>query len=380
MSETLIVIQPTSFCNISCKYCYLPIIARSTSQRMSIDVLEHIFRGVLSSELISDPIEFLYHKGEPLVVPKEFYRSGFERLRNLNLDYGRSFTHHFQTNGTLIDEEWATIFKEYNVRVGVSIDGPDFIHDRNRVTRSNKPTHTAVMQGIAWLQKVDVEFTVIMVLTLGALDYPDEIYDFFTSNGIRSIGFNIDEFGANAGFVSSYITSTAIQKYKHFMRRFMHLVDAGGGTLQVREFKKVISAMIALSNGTMDAYHSTNVPFKIITFDTLGNYSTFCPELSGIVSAEYDNFVMGNIFSQRIDDMLLHANFQRINHAIQAGVRACRNTCSYWTFCGGGTPSNKYYELGDLSATETLYCKIHVKALVDVMQQYLEEKRPSSTR
>ena len=93
----------------------------------------------------------------------------------------------------LIDDGWLETFQRHGFRVGVSIDGPQPIHDANRVSRRGQGTHRETMQGISRLRAADYPFDVIAVLTAPALDEPDVLFDFFASLGARSVGFNIDE-------------------------------------------------------------------------------------------------------------------------------------------------------------------------------------------
>ncbi|MBK9778624.1 MAG: hypothetical protein IPP55_01005 [Anaerolineales bacterium] len=123
------------------------------------------------------------------------------------------------------------IFKSENVLMGVSLDGPAFIHDKNRVMRNGKGTHSKVMEGIKLLQKENINFEVIAVLTSFSLDYPDEIYNFFIENKITGVGFNLDEI-EGTHLTSSYQNENAENKYRQFMRRLMELLFLNPGKLR----------------------------------------------------------------------------------------------------------------------------------------------------
>ena len=96
--RTLIVLQPTTFCNIDCRYCYLP--DRLQTNRMSLDVVRRIASEVLSSDLVEAPVAFLWHLGEPLAAPLTFYEAAFAEIDRINQDYQREYIHSFQTNAT----------------------------------------------------------------------------------------------------------------------------------------------------------------------------------------------------------------------------------------------------------------------------------------
>src|SRR5207253_80463 len=99
----------------------------------------------------------------------------------MNLSFNRSFTYTVQTNATLINDEWIRLFKRHGVVVGVSIDGPAFIHDHHRRDGHGTGTHGKVMAGVAKLRDARIPFSVIAVLTDFSLDHPDAMFDFFES-------------------------------------------------------------------------------------------------------------------------------------------------------------------------------------------------------
>ena len=141
----LLVVQPTPFCNLDCSYCYLP--DRANTRRMTLDTLEQVFRWVFSSGLVREPFTLLWHAGEPLVVPVAWYEAAAALLRRHG--EGRPpVTQSVQTNATLIDEEWCDYFRRHEVEVGVSVDGPAFLHDRHRRTRQGRGTLDKVLHGI----------------------------------------------------------------------------------------------------------------------------------------------------------------------------------------------------------------------------------------
>src|SRR3989442_3702939 len=178
-----VYLQPTPFCNIACDYCYLD--ARNNVARMDITTLELVFRQVLATRYLADPVQFVWHAGEPLVVGVDFYRTAWALASRIAKEYGRTFSFGVQTNGTLIDESWCRLFHELPMLVGVSLDGPAFIHDAHRVSRSGRGTHSKVLEGVRTLQSNRIPFTVISVLSRRSIKHPDAIFDFFVDNRIE---------------------------------------------------------------------------------------------------------------------------------------------------------------------------------------------------
>ncbi len=107
----------------------------------------------------------------------EFYRRAIE-LQERYRKPGMTFENTMQTNGTLLDDEWCRFFKENNFLVGISIDGPQELHDSYRVDKKGEGTFDRVMRGLRLLQKHNVEYNVLTTVNRINADYPLEVYRF----------------------------------------------------------------------------------------------------------------------------------------------------------------------------------------------------------
>jgi len=170
----LLVLQPTPFCNIDCSYCYLP--NRKSTARMSLDTLDLACQRVFESAFRQ--LDVAWHGGEPLTVPLAWYDEA-HALMARRCPAELNLRHRFQTNGLLVNDDWARFFARAEVRIGLSIDGPADIHDSTRRSRSRRGTHAKVMRATRLLQDHGVAFHVITVLTDLALDEPDRLFDFY---------------------------------------------------------------------------------------------------------------------------------------------------------------------------------------------------------
>jgi uncharacterized protein len=365
----LLVIQPTPFCNLDCDYCYLPF--RQSRQRIDRAILEQTFRRAFESSALGSHFTVVWHAGEPLVLPPQFYRDALE-LIDRNNSPGIAVSHSFQTNGTLLTPEWCEFICEHHLRIGVSVDGPEFLHDRHRKTRSSRGTWSKVMRGIAALNDRKIPFHVITVLTADSLDYPDKIFEFYHEHGIHQIGFNVEEIeGVNRS--SSLLGERTCERFGEFMSRFYDLVERSSEPFLVREFQSATSAIV--SGGLKDnAQRQETTPFAIISVDCRGNFSTFSPELLGLTSPEYGDFAFGNVMTDSFDSILSRPKFRAVAHDVAAGIQRCRETCEYFAYCGGGAPVNKYFENGTFDSTETMFCRLSKQAVLNVVLEKLEAK------
>ena len=362
----LLVLQSTPFCNINCDYCYLP--NRSLRRSLSLDLLKRIFEVLFASEFVGDDFTVVWHAGEPLVMPIKYYRAAIQRIDELNTTR-RSISHAFQTNGMLITQAWCDFFKRYQINVGVSLDGPAFIHDTHRKTRSGQGTHAQVMRGVSLLQRNKIKFHVIAVLSQKSLNFADEIFDFFLQHEIYQVGFNIEEKeGVNTS--SSLEQDGTALRYKAFMNRMYDLVRNSPGLVNIREFENVIHSM---SYDHLTAHSQQTIPFAILSIDCDGNLSTFSPELLGLESSAYGDFILGNIWQDTLESICSTDKFLRMYQDIMQGVELCKNTCGYYDLCGGGAPANKYFENGTFDSTETMYCRYTIQTPIDILLEDLEK-------
>lgn len=361
---TLVVIQPTSYCNLDCDYCYLP--DRHLKNQLSLELIDPIFKQIFTSPFATENFTICWHAGEPLAAPIPFYREAFELIQQASEKYNQRqvcFDISFQTNAILINQDWCDLFKEYPVHVGVSIDGPAFIHDAHRKTRTGLGSHGAAMRGVEYLQKNDICCSVIAVLTENSLDYPDEIFNFFKDSGLTDVGFNMEETeGIHAK--SSLDKVDNLKRYRAFIQRFWELTAASEGEFQVREFESICNLIY-----TEDRLKNTdmNKPFVIVSIDSQGNFTTFDPELLSVKTERYGDFVFGNVLTDSFESVCYTEKFKRIYQDIQGGVNLCRQTCDYFGLCGGGAGSNKYWENGTFNCAETLACRYRIKEISDVV-------------
>jgi uncharacterized protein len=367
----LLIIQGSPFCNINCSYCYLP--NRSDNSKLSLETVEAIFTNLFSSDIVRKDFTLCWHAGEPLTVSKEFYR---EAISIANAKNNTRFTirNNVQTNATLINQEWCDFFKEFDFKVSVSIDGPDFINDRNRVNRKGNGTFKKVIEGIKCLKKNNIDFSVISVITDFTLDYADEFYSFFKSLNPLSVGLNVEEIENYNTKSSLFNSEKVLTRYKDFIDKLFQLYYTDNEVnFYFREFAQ-LENFVFKKDKFMTGFGQQTTPYKIISIDVNGNFSTFSPELLNAKSKEHTNFSFGNVYFDNLIDALKTSKFNSVYSEILNGVKKCKSECDYFTVCGGGTPSNKYSENGSFNSTVTNHCKFKFQGVFDVFFSNIEKE------
>ena len=363
----LLVVQPTPFCNIDCRYCYLP--DRTNKSVVADATLRNLFSQVFASGWATDGFSVVWHAGEPMVLPIDFYRRAFALIDSLK-PAGLTVAHSFQTNGTLIDDAWCEFIAEAHVGVGVSIDGPQRLHDLNRVTRSGRGTFDKAVAGIRRLKAHGVPFHVISVLTKESLAAPREMFDFYVAEGIDHVCFNVEE--SEGDHRSESFAEAGIEDaYYDFLSEFWRLSAAQPG--KINFIREIDDAQRNIFRPRDTGFHNQlATPFAIVSVDWTGNIATFSPELLGLKNPAYDDFVLGNINRDRLVDLAERPLLKRMATEIDAGIALCRERCEYFSVCGGGEPVNKLFENGSFATAETVYCRMTKIRATDLVLDRLE--------
>jgi uncharacterized protein len=366
LPTSTVIIQASPFCNIDCDYCYLP--TRLDRTRMSMDVVRSIVQFLVGVTELAPVVDVAWHAGEPLVVPRSFYEAAFAEFARLG-DRGVQCVHQFQTNGTLITEAWCEFIREHRVLIGLSIDGPVELHDRHRKDRRGRGTFDRVMKGAQLLAKSGIEFSVTSVLGIDSLMRPDLVCDWIEECGITSIGFNVEEI-EGAHLTSTVAGDDAAALYREF---FSALYEFTKTHPEVRIREIVESRNLLLRPASCRFVNGESALGFILNFDVNGRVSTFSPELlTSTPTSRYRSFTWGHVAEDDFSTFVENVTGSVFYEDLRAGVAACARECEYFGVCGGGAPGNKFSELGTVTGTETMTCRLRVKTLMDVMAGALE--------
>ncbi|MGZ8594359.1 MAG: radical SAM protein, partial [Actinomycetota bacterium] len=185
--------KPTgAVCNLDCTYCFFlskEMLYPGSRFRMADDLLETYLRQLIEAHARSPEVMVAWQGGEPTMMGLDFFRRSVELAGSMKLPHQR-IVYTIQTNGTLLDDEWGTFFAEHGFLVGLSIDGPREIHDAYRVDKGGKGSFDRVMEGLAALQRHDVEWNALTTVHAANQAQGREVYRFLRDDcGARFMQF-----------------------------------------------------------------------------------------------------------------------------------------------------------------------------------------------
>jgi len=173
--------KPTgAVCNLDCKYCFFlskEMLYPGSRFRMADELLETYIRQLLESQKLPE-VTIAWQGGEPTLMGLDFFKRSVELVEKYR-NPGQTIQHTIQTNGTKIDDELAAFFKQHNFLIGLSVDGPQPLHDIYRVNKGGSGSFEQVMRGYQFLQKHGVDVNILCTVHAANADHPLEIYHFF---------------------------------------------------------------------------------------------------------------------------------------------------------------------------------------------------------
>jgi uncharacterized protein len=173
--------KPTgAACNLDCKYCFFlskDSLYGGGSTRMSDDVLEAYIEQLLAAQQSAE-VNVAWQGGEPTLMGLDFFRRSMALVAKYRKP-GQTILHTIQTNGILLDDEWARFFKQHGFLVGLSIDGPRVMHDAYRVTKGGRGTFDQVMRAWECLRRNQVDANILCTVNAANGDHGLEVYRFF---------------------------------------------------------------------------------------------------------------------------------------------------------------------------------------------------------
>ena len=327
-------------CNLNCHYCYYlkkeHLYPKGEPFRMTNEVLEdYIIQHIKASP--EKVIRFSWHGGEPTLLGLDYFRKVVE-IQCKHQPSNQYITNGIQTNGTLLDEEWCRFFAAEDFTIGLSLDGPQEMHDRYRVTKDKKPTYNQVMRGYTLLQKHQVYTDILCVVNAYNVQFPLQVYRFFKQINAQYVSFlPLVETNPNTQNKVGNISVSAEAWGEFLCQIFDEWRDHDIGKIKVQIFEEATRA-------AFNQEHSLCI-FRPICGDIpIVEHNGDFYSCDHFVDVEH---CLGNISETPLVE-LLESPLQRAfgKAKLETLPHYCRE-CRVRSMCNGGCPKNRFLETPD---------------------------------
>ncbi len=191
MPPVSLMIKPaSSLCNLACEYCFYKDVSEHR-EHLGFGKMDKETAVVLIEKALNfasgESVAFAFQGGEPTLAGLDFFEFFVETVKQLNTKKSTVF-YSIQTNGTLIDTDWARFFAENKFLVGLSLDG-SYKDNKFRKKVNGENTYYKITSAAQILSRYNVDFNILTVLTGYCAENGEEIYKFFRSKGYRYLQF-----------------------------------------------------------------------------------------------------------------------------------------------------------------------------------------------
>jgi len=347
---SLLIKPASSGCNLRCAYCFYHEASKKREIRnygmMRLDTLERIVSRAF--EEAEKQIAFAFQGGEPTLAGLDFYRAFIALVKKHDTgDVKVSMA--IQTNGVLLDEEWAGFLHENGFLVGLSIDGYKDLHDVNRTDGKGGGSHQSAMRAAALLTKHGVAFDILCVVNRLTARHIDKVYSFFKRSGFRRLQFIpcLDDLNEERG-KNHYSITPAL--YEGFLKALFDLWYAdfmANEGVSVRHFDNWILLMFGYPaetcslNGVCGSYFVIEADGSVFPCDFY----------------VLDEWKLGSVYDNSFADMRTSALAERFIQDSAHIHEKCRG-CECFHLCRGGCKRDRE-ALADKSLGLNYHCEAY---------------------
>ncbi|UCE01061.1 MAG: anaerobic sulfatase maturase [Chloroflexota bacterium] len=355
-----VLAKPTgAICNLDCKYCFFlskEMLYPGSRFRMADELLEAYIQQLLEAHQVPE-VTIAWQGGEPTLMGLDFFKRSIEYVEQYKKPEQR-VSHTMQTNGTKLDDDWCVFFKEHNFLIGLSVDGPQAMHDAYRVNKGGEGSFPQVMLGLDYLKAHEVDFNILCTVHAANADRPLEVYRFFRDDlgaefiqfipiverateqllPLANLGWS-ERAGAQRplyvqqGSLVTERTVTAEQYGDFLIAIFDEWVKRDVGNIYVQLFDVTLGSWVGQHN-------------LCIFSPTCGN--ALAIEHNGDLYAcdHYvePDYLLGNILEERMIDLVASEQQRKFGQdKFDTLPKYCRE-CEVLFACYGGCPKNRFIE------------------------------------
>ncbi|MBP3869545.1 MAG: SPASM domain-containing protein [Faecalicoccus sp.] len=360
MKTISVLIKPaSSLCNLRCRYCFYADVSQnrevSSQGVMKEDTLNALVDGIYDYIGQDGVANISFQGGEPTVAGIDYFKEFAELVDQKKMKVNWSM----QTNGTLLNDDFARFFKEHKFLLGISLDGYKQIHDRNRYDARKQGAFDRVLKGIELFEKHGVEYNILTVVTRQLSRHPKELFDFYKNHKFQYIqlipclpeldGNDPSGLALRAGEYASF--------YNSFFDAWKKEIQSGG-FMSINLFENVQAMLMGQS-----PYQCGMIGHCSKQFVIEGNGDVYPCDFYCL-----DEWKLGNVKEDNFDTMQNSINAKRFIETSQCKKAPC-DKCKYVGICSGGCRRQNVCYLTDSFCAYKKVLDHIVSGLVELTRQ-----------
>ncbi|MGV2990660.1 anaerobic sulfatase maturase [Vibrio sp. E150_011] len=349
-----IMAKPTgSLCNIQCDYCYFldkeETLGQQPATFMSDETLTHYIRGYIDAQP-NDQVVFSWQGGEPTLLGIEFFEKVVALQKRFN-PHNKTIHNDLQTNGILLNKQWVKFLKSHRFFVGLSVDGPRFIHDHYRHSRTGRATLEKVKTAAALLNKYRIPFATLTCVTNRSANHAAEIYQFLRDSiGSTQMQF-IPIVDHNELHLSEQCLVTTQEAYSISPQGWGRFMQQIFDEWYCQDIGRIVIPAIEDSMAVLLGHPSSSC----ITSKECGRALAIMQDGRTYSCDHYinDSHCLGNVKNQSLADIAGSAQQRKFGEAKSNNLPSACQQCPFLSFCHGGCPKDRV-SLSDSAPHTTL--------------------------
>jgi uncharacterized protein len=332
---TSVLIKPAGpDCNLACEYCFYrekeALFPAASVHRMSEEILEETLRQLFDQP--APTVSVGWQGGEPTLMGLDFFQKAVDLQARFG--QGRTVGNGLQTNGVLVDARWADFLAKYRFLVGLSLDGPERVHDRYRRAAGGRPTWRKTVDAAGRLLDAGTAVNALVVVNDHSAKFAREIYDFHKSLGLVHMQFIpcVETDPGDPGRAAPF--SVSGEAYGAFLREIFDLWRTdfrdGEPTTFVRYFDSLFHRYVGREPPECDLLPECGTSV-VVEHD------------GGVYACDFfveDRWRLGNVREGKLVHMLNSARQTQFGRA-KAGLPAACEPCEWLDLCRGGCPKDR---------------------------------------
>lgn len=370
-----------AICNLGCQYCYFlkkEGLYPNSSFRMSDETLELFTRQYIEAHHVPE-LTFAWQGGEPMLMGLDFFKKAVAYQQKYQRP-GMSIQNAFQTNGTVLDDETCRFFRENDFLIGLSLDGPQQIHDTYRVDKGGSPTFDRVLAGLDLLKKHKVEFNILTTVHAANAPKPLETYRFLRDEiEAQFIQFipiveRDNSSGNQEGFQVTKRSVTGKQYGDFLISVFDEWIRRDVGNVFVQIFDVSLAAWLGERPG-------------LCIFDPTCGLALALEHNGDLYACDHyvePDFCLGNIHQTPLVELVMLPQQSKFGNDKRDTLPRYCQECEVRFVCNGGCPKNRIRKTPDGTEGLNYLCPAykaffkHVDRPMRMMEKLLREGKPAA--